>query len=97
MTYNEIISQVALSTGLSEVLVNRAYKSYWRAINEYIASLPLMEDLSDKEFVQLRPNINIPSIGKLYVTLKKYQSVKRHYNDYIKNRHQKDNNYAIKD
>lgn len=84
MTYNEIISQVAISTGLSEVLVNRVYKSYWRAINEYIASLPLMEDLSDKEFVQLRPNINIPSIGKLYVTLKKYQSVKRHYNDYIK-------------
>ena len=77
MTYEEIISRVADSTGLSKKLVDRTYKSYWKAIREHIVSLPLKEDLTDEEFLRLQPNINIPSIGKLYVTLDRYRRLKK--------------------
>ena len=76
MTYNEIIAKVAESLGLSKTLVDRAYRSYWRAVREHIVSLPLKEDLTDEEFLRLQPNVNIPSIGKLNVTLDKYHRMK---------------------
>lgn len=77
MTYEEIISQVAQSTDINKELVDKIYKSYWRAVYEYITSLPLKEDLSDEEFMKLKPNVNIPSLGKLYVTLDRYKKIKK--------------------
>ena len=77
MTYNEIISQVSIDTGLPKAFVNKVYKSYWKSVREHIVSLPLKEDLSDEEFNSLQPNVNIPSIGKLYVTLDRYQRIKK--------------------
>lgn len=77
MTYEEIIARVADSLGLSKQLVEKIYKAYWRAVREHITSLPLKEDLTDEEFLKLQPNINIPSIGKLYVTLGVYKRIKR--------------------
>ena len=49
------------------------------------------EELSDEEFLKQKPNINIPSIGKLYVTLDKYQRMKRQYAYY---QNLKKNNYV---
>lgn len=80
MTYNEIISKVAEDLNLPKKLVDRTYKSYWKVIKEHIKSLPLREDLTDEEFLKLQPNVNIPSIGKLYVTLDRYKRVKKHFN-----------------
>lgn len=77
MTYNEIIRIVAKETGVPKKIVDRTYKAYWRAIREHITSLPLKDNLTDDEFKQLQPNINIPSIGKLYVTLDRYRRMKR--------------------
>ena len=82
MVYEEIIQRVSADTGLSCRLVDRAYKAYWKAVRDHITSLPLKKDLTDEEFMQLRPNVNIPSIGKLYVTLKRYQGVKKHFEGY---------------
>ena len=79
MTYEEIVSGVADSLGLDKRLVDRAYKAYWKAVRKHIESLPLMENLSDEQFLALRPNVNIPSIGKLYVTLDRYRRMKKHY------------------
>lgn len=79
MTYDEIIATVATRIGLPKKFVDRVYKSYWRAIREHISSLPLKEDLTDEEFMQLQPNVNIPSIGKLYVTLDRYRGKKKQY------------------
>lgn len=76
MTYEEMVSKVADSTGLSKALVNRTYKTYWRTIKEYIESLPLKKDLTEEEFTKLKPNVNIPSIGKFYVTLGGYKRTK---------------------
>lgn len=77
MSYEEMVSRVADSMGLSKKLVDRTYKAYWEAVREYIASLPLKQDLSEEEFLQLRPNVNIPSIGKLYITLNRYKAIKK--------------------
>lgn len=77
MEYNEIIAVVSDKLGLSKDMVDKVYKSYWRSVKEYISSLPLKEDLSDEEFLSLQPNVNIPSIGKLYVTLDRYKGLKQ--------------------
>lgn len=68
MQYDEMVSIVAQDLGLDRGIVSRIYKAYWRAIREYIKSLPLKQDWEEEAFKQLRPNVNIPSIGKLYVT-----------------------------
>ena len=99
MSYEEIISQVAKETGLSCELVRKIYKSFWRAVKEHIEALPLKDNLSDEEFLKLQPNVNIPSIGKLYVDLKRYRGVKKSFeirNYKIKETKKQDNN-AIKD
>lgn len=77
MTYGEIISRVSSELGLPKVFVDRVYRSYWKAVREYITALPLKQDLTDEEFMSLRPNVNVPSIGKLYVTLDRYHNMKK--------------------
>lgn len=76
MTYDEIITDVSVKLGLPKGEVNKIYRAYWRAAMEHIASLPLKEDLTDEMFLKLQPNVNIPSIGKLYVTLDRYKRMK---------------------
>ena len=76
MTYEEMVSRVSNSTSLSKALVNKVYKTYWRTVKEYIESLPLKQNLPEEEFLKLRPNVNIPSIGKFYVTLGGYKRTK---------------------
>ena len=76
MSYEEMIIKVATSTGLSKTLVDKTYKAYWRTIKEYITSLPLKQNLTEEEFLKLKPNVNIPSLGKLYVTLRGYRMTK---------------------
>lgn len=92
MTYDAIIKEVSSSLGLSLTLTDKAYRAYWKAVREHVVSLPLKEDLSDEEFLRLQPNVNIPSIGKLYVTLDRYHNVKKHHN-YVE---EKNNNRITK-
>jgi hypothetical protein len=80
MTYDEIVSEVAGSTGLSKKMVDKIYKLYWKSVREYIKSLPLKEDLTDEEFMKLKPNVNIPSLGKFYISLDRYKKLKERYN-----------------
>ena len=80
MTYDEIVSEVAGSTGLSKRMVDKIYKLYWKSVREYIKSLPLKEDLTDEEFMKLKPNVNIPSLGKFYVSLDRFKKLKERYN-----------------
>ena len=77
MNYNEIISEVAEKLSIPKETVNKVYRAYWKVVREHITSLPLKENLSDEEFNELQPNVNIPSIGKLYVTLDRYKRVKK--------------------
>ena len=77
MTYNEIIAKVADIVSLDKTLVNKVYKSYWRAVKEHIEDLPLKDDLSEEDFCKIQPNVNIPSLGKLYVTYDRYKRIKK--------------------
>jgi hypothetical protein len=79
MNYDEIISKVADSQGLPKRVVDKSYRAFWRVIREHIIALPLKSELTDEEFLSLQPNVNIPSIGKLYVTLDRYKRMKRLY------------------
>lgn len=92
MTYDEIIGIVAADLGLPRKIVDRTYRGYWKAIREIITALPLKEDLTDDEFLKLRPNVNIPSIGKLYVTLDRYKRVKAVNHMYRKRREERNKN-----
>lgn len=75
MTYDEIISRVSIQLDLPKTLVDKTYKTYWKVIRNHITSLPLKENLSDAEFMLLQPNVNIPSIGKLFITLDRYKKI----------------------
>ena len=83
LTYERIITEVAQNLSIPKTFVDKVYRSYWRAVREHISALPLKEDLSNEEFIQLQPNVNIPSIGKLYITLDKYRWYKEKFK-YIK-------------
>lgn len=73
----EIYQKVSKDMGLPTTIIEKGYKAFWKAAREHITSLPLKEDLTDEEFMRLQPNVNIPSIGKLHVTLDRYKRMKK--------------------
>lgn len=75
MTYDDIVAKVSEELGIPKGIVNRTYRAYWKAVMDHISALPLKDGLTDEEFLKLQPNVNIPSIGKLYVTLDRYKKV----------------------
>lgn len=77
MTYDEIIVIVAEKLGLSKTMVNKIYQAYWQGVRDHIKDLPLKEDLTDEQFNNLRPNVNVPSIGKFYITSDRYHRIKK--------------------
>lgn len=80
---NNAYAYISEKLGLPKKLVKSVYMSYWKAVREHIISLPLKEDLTDEEFIKLRPNVNIPSIGKFNITLERYKALKNNYNEYL--------------
>jgi len=83
---DDIFKEVSESLGIPEDTVSKVYKAYWKTIKDYIESLPLKDNLTEEEFLSLRPNINIPSIGKLYVTYDSYKYLKKYYNENYKDK-----------
>ena len=79
MTYEEIVEDVAENLGLEKKLVDRVYRSYWRAVREYIVSIPMKWEFTEEYFDKVRPNVNIPSLGKLYVTSNRFKKLKEEY------------------
>lgn len=79
MTYWEIVNKVSGDIGLSPDTVDKTYKAFWKYIRDTIQELPLKEDMSEEEFLMLRPNFNIPSLGKLTCTYKRYSGVREKF------------------
>lgn len=79
----EDLGKVAQEINLPVDVVEKTYKAYWQYIKNTIEALPLKEDITEEEFLRLKTNFNIPSLGKLSCTLDKYNRVKRRFN-YIK-------------
>ncbi len=80
MTYIEIINKVSKDTGISVEVVDKAYKALWLYIRNSIQELPLKGELTETEFLTLRPNFNIPSLGKLTCTYQRYLGVRDRFN-----------------
>ena len=79
MLYNEIITKVANDNGIPVELAQKVYKIYWYTIRQIVQELPLKEDITEEDFCKLRPNINIPSLGKFFVLYPKYVKLKKKY------------------
>lgn len=83
MEYQEIIKNVSKDIGIPIEIVDKVYKAFWLYIRNSVQELPLKEELTETEFLSLRPNINIPSLGKFTCTYDRYKGVKEKFN-YIK-------------
>ena len=79
MKYNDIISKVSEELNIPRELVENAYKAYWNFIRATIEELPLKTELTQLEYKNLRTNINIPSLGKLYVTWNRLIGCKKRF------------------
>lgn len=90
MTYEQIIDKVAQELDLPPQLVKNTYKAYWQFIRDTIQALPLKENIEDEEFLKLKTNFNIPSLGKLVCTIDRYKNVKKRF-AYIQNLKNKNN------
>lgn len=77
MNYSDIIGKVSKELDIPVEVVDAAYKSYWKFIKQTIQSLPLKDDINEKEFAKLRTNFNIPSLGKLTCTFDRMMGVKK--------------------
>lgn len=84
MTYAEALTEVAEAVHLDKGLVDKVYRAYWRTVRSYITSLPLKREMTEEEFKALKPNVNIPSLGKLYVTYNRYRKLTEVYNEFKK-------------
>ena len=82
MKYTKVLDQVSNKLNLPKDFVDKVYKSYWLSIKEHIQSLPLKDTKDEAIFNNLKININIPSIGKLYTTQERIQNIKENYNKY---------------
>lgn len=83
MGYKRVIQKVSEDTGIPVKIVDKAYKAFWLYIKNSVQELPLKEELSETEFLLLRPNFNIPSLGKLCLTYSRYKGIKKRF-EYIK-------------
>ncbi len=75
----EIILDISRNLDISPNVIEKVYKAYWSFIKETIQALPLKDNLSEEEFLTLKTNFNVPSLGKLTCTLDKYNRVKKRF------------------
>lgn len=68
----ETINKLSQELNLPLDVVNKAYKAYWVYIRCTAEQLPLKENITEGTFQKLRPNFNIPNLGKLACTYDRY-------------------------
>lgn len=81
MTYKQIIHKVSEDTKIPYDIVDKVYKSFWTYVRNQVQELPLKDDLTMDQFITLKPNFNIPSIGKMCCTYDKYKRIKYRFNN----------------
>lgn len=75
----DILNNVSRTLGISPDVIEKVYKAYWLYIKTTIEALPLKDNLNEEEFLKLRTNFNIGSLGKLYVTWNRFVGCKKRY------------------
>ena len=79
MKYSDIINKVSEELNLPRELVENTYKAYWNFIRSTVEELPLKTELTQLEYKNLRTNINMPRLGKLYVTWNRLIGCKKRF------------------
>lgn len=74
--YRDLAEKVSKTTGIPVDEVEKIYKGYWLSVKTSLESPPLKEDLTEEELKELRLSVNIPSLGKIACTPKRYYSLK---------------------
>lgn len=80
MNYNDIVKKVSEDTGIPSDIIDKVYKTFWLFIRSSVQNLPLKRELTETEFLNLRTNFNVPSLGKLTCTHQRYLGVKEKFN-----------------
>ena len=80
MKYSDIISKVSEELNIPRNIVENTYKAYWNFVRVTIENLPLKTELTHNEYMNLRTNINIPSLGKLNCTYNRYMGIRNRFN-----------------
>lgn len=70
------IKRLSNELSLPEKVVEKTYRAYWSFIKSHIIELPLKQDLTEEQFNSLRTNFNLPNLGKLNCTYKRWVSIK---------------------
>lgn len=70
----EILNQVSKELDVPYEVCCKAYMSQWFFIEEKVKQHNY-KDLTLEKFRQIRPNFNLPSLGKLFVTEEKFEKV----------------------
>lgn len=73
-----IIDELSKELGIPYQVCADAYMSQWQFIYEKLNSFEI-KDMSPEEFSALKRNFNLTSIGKLCVTERRFQGVKKKY------------------
>ena len=89
MTLSDAVKKVAEEMNLPYDVCHRAYTSAWKFILTKAQGLPLSTDLPMEEFKKLRPNFNMPSLGKFHVTTEEFERTNRKYLQFKKIKEQK--------
>ena len=79
MIYSDIVNKVSEELNLPKEVVDKTYKAFWLFINQSIQSLPLKENINEEDFIKLKTNYNIPSLGKLVCTYDKMLNMKKRF------------------
>ena len=82
----ETIEALSRKLNLSSSVIENAYKAYFLFIRKTAEQFPFKEDMDEKVFNKLRPNFNIPNLGKLACTYNRYTGMKKK-NQLMKKKH----------
>ena len=72
----DILNNVSRTLGISPDVIEKVYKAYWLYIKTTIEALPLKDNLNEEEFLKLRTNFNVQSVGKLCVKWNRFVGCK---------------------
>lgn len=76
---DEIIMQVSKELDIPYKSCRSVYHLMFLFIKNKIEVLPLNESITEEEFNKLRTNFNIPSVGKLSCSFKRYKNTKKRF------------------
>ena len=87
---DDVIKELARQLNLPEKVIYKTYLAYWTFIRTTAESMQFPQGISEEEFNDMRKSFNIPYIGKLYCSYKRYKNVYNKKKYIYEAKHKKD-------